>query len=214
DKAVVREQGILHITNMGAILFARDLKQFTRLEHKGLRIIIYNGTGRTNGGREQTGRLGYAIGFTKALTWLNERLPSREEITATRREEIPTYPVKAIRELVANALIHQDFTTSGSSPMVEVFDNRIEVTNPGAPLINVLQFLNHTPISRNEDIADVMKALDFCERRGSGVDRIVEECEKHFLPAPDFIRGDNSTQAILYAPRLLRDMSSRDKVRA
>jgi ATP-dependent DNA helicase RecG len=214
DKVVAREQGVFHITNMGAVLFARDLKQFPHLEHKGLRIIIYNGTGRTNGGREQTGRLGYAIGFIRALTWLNERLPSREDITATRREEVPTYPVKAIRKLVANALIHQDFTTSGSSPMVEVFDNRIEVTNPGAPLINVLQFLNHTPISRNEDIADIMKTLDFCERRGSGVDRIVEECEKHFLPAPDFIRGDSSTQAILYAPRPLRDMSSRDKVRA
>ncbi|MGI4820950.1 MAG: ATP-binding protein [Janthinobacterium lividum] len=215
DKVVMREQaGALHITNLGAILFARDLRQFDRLEYKRLRIIFYEGTGRTGGKREQTGQKGYALGFKSANDWLNERLPSREEISTTYRRQAPTYPVDAIRELIANALIHQDFNASGAAPMVEVFDNRIEITNPGTPLINVLQFLNHTPLSRNEAIAATMHLLNICERRGSGIDRIVEECEKHQLPAPNFISGDNYTQAILYGPRPLRDMDHRDKVRA
>ncbi|UOQ78060.1 putative DNA binding domain-containing protein [Hymenobacter sp. 5516J-16] len=189
DKIVIRENQVLHITNLGAVLFARDLRQFDQLEYKRLRIIFYDGTGRTGGKQEHTGHRGYALGFENALNWLNEKLPNREEIGSARRVHIATYPPKAIRELLANALIHQNFDTSGSAPMVEVFTNRIEVSNPGVPLINVLQFLNHLPVSRNEAIAATMHALDFCERRGSGIDRIVEECEKHLLPAPDFIRG-------------------------
>lgn len=213
-KVLTREKGVLHITNLGAILFARDLRKFEDLEYKRLRIILYEGTGRTGAKREQTGQKGYAVGFKGAVNWLNDRLPTNEEIHRVRREQVPMYPVKAIRELVANALIHQDFVAGGASPMIEVFDNRIEITNPGVPLINVLQFLNHTPLSRNEAIAATMHLLDFCERRGSGIDRVVEECEKHQLPAPDFIKGDNYTQVILYAPRTLREMDRRDKVRA
>jgi ATP-dependent DNA helicase RecG len=215
NKAVIRTNSSLHITNLGAILFARDLKRFEQLELKGMRIILYNGTGRTEAKKEdQTGQMGYAIAFQRAIDWLNARLPTVEEIGSVRRETIPTYPLKAVRELVANALIHQDFTVSGSSLMVEVFDNRIEITNPGTPLINVSEFLNHPPVSRNELIAAAMQLFDFCERRGSGIDRVVEECEKHQLPAPNFIRGDNSTQVILYAPRPLREMDRRDKIRA
>ncbi len=214
DKILVRENGLFHITNLGAVLFARDLRQFERLEYKRLRVIFYEGTGRTGAKQEHNGHRGYALGFESALTWLNEKLPSHEEIGPVRRVRIATYPPKAIRELLANALIHQDLDASGSAPMIEVFVNRVEVSNPGVPLINVLQFLNHLPISRNEAIAAIMHILDFCERRGSGIDRVVEECEKHFLPAPDFIRGDNFTQAILYAPKPLREMSNRDKVRA
>ncbi|MGI4733607.1 MAG: ATP-binding protein [Janthinobacterium lividum] len=214
DKIIVRENGVFHITNLGAVLFARDLRHFERLEYKRLRVIFYEGTGRTGAKQEHSGHLGYALGFESALTWLNEKLPSHEEIGPARRIRVATYPPKAIRELLANALIHQDLDASGSAPMIEVFSNRIEVSNPGVPLINVLQFLNHLPVSRNEAIAATMHILDFCERRGSGIDRVVEECEKHFLPAPDFIRGNNFTQAVLYAPRPLREMSNRDKVRA
>ena len=213
-KAVVRANSQLHISNLGAVLFARDLRQFEHLAYKAIRIILYEGTGRTGAKTEQTGQLGYAVGFNRAANWLNERLPSREEIGQAFRETIPTYPIKAVRELMANALIHQDFTVSGSTLMVEVFVNRIEITNPGVPLINVLEFLNHIPVSRNEAIADVMQQFKICERRGSGIDSIVEECEKYQLPAPEFIQGDKYTQAILYAPRPLREMDRRDKIRA
>jgi ATP-dependent DNA helicase RecG len=214
DKVVIREHGNLHISNLSVILFARDLRHFDHLKHKRLRIIFYEGTGRTSGSIEQSGQKGYVLGFEKANNWLNSRLPSHEELITFLREQVPTYPKKAIRELIANALIHQDFTASGAAPMVEVFDNRIEITNPGTPLISVLRFLDHAPCSHNEAIAATMQLLSICERQGSGIDKIVEECEKHQLPAPNFISGDNYTQAIIYGPRPLREMDHRDKIRA
>ena len=57
------------------------------------------------------------------------------------------------REFVANALIHQDFSIGGSSPMIEIFSNRMEITNPGKSLIDVFRFIDHAPISRNEKLA-------------------------------------------------------------
>ena len=124
------------------------------------------------------------------------------------------YPPISIRELVANAIIHQDFEIPGSSPMVEVFDNRIEITNPGQPLIDPLRFVDHSPESRNEDLARYMRRLNICEERGSGVDKAVFQCEFYQLPAPEFIVGDNYTRSILYAPKTLRQMDKKGKVRA
>ena len=214
EKLLVRSGDLYHITNLGAMLFARDLRQFERLGRKAMRVVFYEGIGRTGPKKEQEGQKGYALGFLGIIKYLNGRLPSNEEYHKIRREQVPMYPVLAVKELVANALIHQDFSVGGTSPMVEVFSNRIEVTNPGYPLIDVLRFIDHAPQSRNEALAAMMRRLDFCEERGTGIDRVVEECEKYQLPAPNFIRGDNYTRVILYNPRPLRQMDRRDKVRA
>jgi len=67
------------------------------------------------------------------------------------------YPEIAVRELVANALIHQDFSITGAGPMVEVFGDRVEITNPGEPLIDTLRFIDEPPRSRNEMLASLMR---------------------------------------------------------
>ena len=216
EQLIVRSQDSkFDITNLGAVLFARDLQRFDRLAHKGLRVFFYDGKGPTSRVKmQQEGRRGYALGFLGLIDYLHERLPLNEQIEKIRRETVPIYPVLALRELVANALIHQDFTIRGAWPTVEVFTDRIEVTSPGAPLIDTQRFIDHAPQSRNEALAAMMRRLNFCELRGSGIDRVVEECEKYQLPAPNFIRGDNYTRAILFSPRPLRLMDKADKIRA
>ena len=92
--------------------------------------------------------------------------------------------VPAVRELVANALIHQDFSVTGAGPMVEIFDGRIEITNPGEPLVDTRRFLDNPPASRNEALTSLMRRFDICEERGSGIDKVVAEVERHQLPAP------------------------------
>ena len=124
------------------------------------------------------------------------------------------YPPIAIREFVANALIHQDFSIGGASVMIEVFADRIEITNPGKPLIDVLRFIDHAPISRNEKLASMMRRLKICEERGSGIDRALTQCEIHQLPAPDFQKGDLFTRVTMIAPQPMGKMTKDDKVRA
>ena len=84
---------------------------------------------------------------------------------------------------MANALIHQDFSLTGTGPTVEIFADRIEVTNPGTPLIDTLRFIDEPPQSRNETLAATMRRLNICEERGSGIDKVISQVELYQLPA-------------------------------
>ena len=102
----------------------------------------------------------------------------------------------AVRELVANALIHQDFSITGAGPMVEIFEGRIEVTNPGEPLVATDRFLDSPPKSRNESLASLMRRFRICEERGSGIDKVVSQIELYQLPPPLFEVPPGSTRRL------------------
>lgn len=144
----------------------------------------------------------------------NDQFPRNEVLGQALRREIPMYPERAIRELVANAMIHQDFSISGTGPMIELFDDRTEISNPGQPLIDPLRFLDHSPRSRNEVLADLMRRLGICEERGSGFDKVVHDIEFFQLPAPDVRIDSTHTRVLLFAHRALSKMDRRDKERA
>ncbi|HMB30217.1 MAG TPA: RNA-binding domain-containing protein [Desulfohalobiaceae bacterium] len=110
DRLIQKNQaGGWDITNLGAILFAKRLSQFKRLKRKAIRVIQYSGSGRTETYREQVVEKGYAAGFEGLLTFINGLIPSNEIIGQAFRKSVPMFPELAVRELVANALIHQDF---------------------------------------------------------------------------------------------------------
>jgi ATP-dependent DNA helicase RecG len=123
------------------------------------------------------------------------------------------YPSIAIRELVANAAIHQDLWPRGVSSMIEIFSDRMEITNPGPPLIDTLRFLDEPPQSRNEALAAFMRRLNICEERGSGIDKVVHAVEDYQMPAPEFPATESHTTAVLLSPRKLIEMKREDKVR-
>lgn len=130
-----QDNGLYAVTNLGAILLAKRLEDFPGLSRKGLRVVQYRGDGRTERIREfppDDGGEGYAMALGNALTFIGAALPAREEIIGAERVGKTEYPPIALREAVANALIHQDFSVSGTGPTVELFDRRIEITNPGA----------------------------------------------------------------------------------
>lgn len=207
-------QGKYSITNIGAVLFAYDLTKFGRLGRKALRVIIYRGPNRINTLKEQIFKKGYAAVFKEAVEYINDQLPRSEEIGQALRKEVRVYPELAIRELVANALIHQDFNLTGNGPTVEIFDNRIEITNPGIPLIDTLRFIDEPPQSRNEELAALMRRMKICEERGSGIDKVIFQIELYQLPPPDFRVTDGSTIAVLFQPANLSEMGRQEKVRA
>jgi len=160
------------------------------------------------------GNKGYASGFQGLVAYINQQLPTNEVIEKALRKVVKMYPEIAIRELVANALIHQDFTEQGTGPTVEIFQDRIEITNPGKPLIEPLRFIDHQPQSRNEKIAHFMRRANICEERGSGIDKVVHLAEIFQLPAPNFIQENNFLKAIMYTHKTLTQMDRNDKIRA
>src|SRR5262249_30630504 len=140
------------ICNVGAILFAADLQAFGRLARKAPRVIIYRGDSRIETIKEQSNVKGYATGFESLLNYVYDQLPQNEQIERAFRSAVRMYPAIAIRELVANALIHQDFNLTGTGPMIEIFSDRMEISNPGLPLIDPLRFIDEPPRSRNETL--------------------------------------------------------------
>lgn len=216
DKMIAKsETGNYNITNLGAILFAKRLSDFPSLARKAVRVIKYEGTGRIGAAsKEQVGGKGYACGFEGLITYITNLLPSNEIMGKALRKVVPMYPDIAVRELVANCLIHQNFFMQGTSPLIEIFTDRMEITNPGAPLIDKARFVDHPPVSRNEQLASFMRRIGVCEERGSGYDKVVFETEFYQLPAPEIEIYNDHTKVVLFAHKEYAQMSKEDRYRA
>ncbi len=215
DRLIVPcDAGGWNITNLGAILLAKNLRDFSSVWRKTLRVIQYRGEGRTETQREQEFPGGYATEFDSIVNYIVALTPATEVIDGSFRRAVPTYPLIALRELVANALIHQDFSVAGAGPTVEIFDNRIEITNPGEPLVDTERFLDTPPKSRNEILAAMMRRFDICEERGTGIDKAVLSVELHQLPAPLFEAPEAFTRIFLFARKPLSAMDRPERVRA
>lgn len=202
------------ITNLGAVLFAREIENFERISRKRIRLIKYGGTTRVGKGEEIAGARGYVRSFDGITRHLKQTLPFSEEVGRAFRKEVPVFPEIAIRELIANALVHQDFAITGAGPLVEVFSDRIEITNPGASLVAADRVIDFPPRSRNESLAALMRKLKICEERGVGFDRVVASAEVFQLPPPDFRTDGDNTKAVLHAPRAFKNMDQEERVRA
>lgn len=203
--------GSLLITNLGALCFAKKLSSFPFLAQKALRIVKYVDDNRLRTEKEFLWDKGYAVDFEGLIRLIKALLPSREVIGEAFRREDCMYPDSIIRELVSNALIHQDFRISGSGPMLEIFSNRIEIFNPGRPLVDTARFIDSPPRSRNESLAQLMRRIYICEERGSGIDKVVAATEQALLPAPEFeIIGDNF-RVVLCARKDFKDYSREEK---
>lgn len=214
ERIVKKIDNNFYITNLGAVLFAKSFDDFKDLERRAPRVILYNGKDRINRVREVDGKKGYASGFVSLISYINALLPSNEIIKEALRKEVKIYPELAIRELVANALIHQDFDVTGSGPCIEIFDDRLEIRNPGKPLINTERLLDNPPRSRNEILAHLMRRLHICEESGTGIDKVVSECELYQLPAPLFVINEEHLVSTIFSPRPLTKMAKSDRVRA
>lgn len=205
--------GSLDILNLGAILFARSLDSFDGMKRKAIRVIQYEGNNKMTTARgEQVITKGYASGFEELIQYINNVLPVREIMGEALRKDVPVYPILSVREAIANAIIHQDLTMRGTGIMIEIFSDRMEVSNPGAPLIDIDRFLDHPPISRNEMMAAFMRRIGICEERGSGFDKIIAEVESYQLPAPEIEVFDSHTKVTLFAYRTFADISKEERI--
>lgn len=215
DKIVIKNQASGYdITNLGAILLAKDLSKFSHLKRKSVRVIIYKDKGRIETIREQEGVKGYAAGFEGLIGFIDNLLPRNEVIGKALRKDLPMYPELSVRELVANALIHQDFTLSGTGPMIEIFSDRMEITNPGIPLVKTERFLDSPPRSRNEALASFMRRIGVCEERGTGIDKVVSQTELYQLPAPVIEVTDEHTRVTLFSHKPFKKMEKDEKIHA
>lgn len=205
-----------YITNFGALAAAQNLNDFDGLSRKSIRLIKYKGINKLEAEKEFPGSKGYAIGFEGLIAFIKAMLPSSEIIKNALREETTVYPEIAIRELVANALIHQDFSIRGSGPMIEIFADRIEISNPGKllPSKKIDRLIRTTPESRNEILAAAFRRYNICEERGSGFEKAVAAIELYGLPPLKFEELENSFRVTLYCPKTFAELTPMERIEA
>jgi ATP-dependent DNA helicase RecG len=113
-------------------------------------------------------------------------------------------PIEVLREAVVNAIVHRDYEIT--SPIyVKVFDDRIEIINPGkllSPLTPEKLKKEHPSILRNPKIANIFFLYGFVERWGYGTNKIVELCIRNGLREPDFVEEESFFKVILYRKSL------------
>ncbi|MCY2994519.1 MAG: putative DNA binding domain-containing protein [Planctomycetota bacterium] len=213
ERLVDEADGAYAIRRLGGLLLAKRLEDFPDLARKAARVVVYTGTSKLETRLDQTGTKGYAAGFQGLVGFVMNQLPQNEVVEDAIRKEVKLVPDIVIRELVANALIHQDLTIPGTSVMVEVYSNRVEISNPGEPVVPVERFIDGYQ-SRNERLADVMRRMGICEEKSSGIDKVVRAAEVYQLPAPDFHAGYRRTIVTIYGPKDFEAMDRNDRIRA
>ena len=190
DKSIVKNAGIL--------FFARDVGDFlpqaqmTLLAYKGVKkLIIYD---------RQDVQDDLLTQFNQAIIFLKKHLNVRSEIKGVNREDIYEIPLEALREAVVNALMHRDYSISGTQITVEIFDDRIEIINPGGlPKALPKKAFGTMSVRRNEIISDLFFRLHKVERVGMGIQRIREALAESGLPKPKF-KTNGFFRALFYRP--------------
>lgn len=219
--AKLRDDGLIaldaggrwNVLNLGAILFARELAAFPSLAAKAIRVVEYSGTSRIRAKKEHPVLTGYAVALDPLVDQLMA-ITSAEDIDGALKLRTSPFPKVAFRELLANAVIHQDMTMRGARPTVELFTDRFEITNPGEPIVDVKRILDSPPKSRNEQLARLMRRMDLCEERGSGIDRVVEALEQAHLPPLTHTILAGQTRAAVLTPRPFAELTPSEKTRA
>lgn len=213
ERLIDEVDGTYSIRRMGAVLLARDLASFSDVERKAPRVVVYDGISKLKTKMDQVGSKGYAVGFQGLVSFTVSQLPQNEVIEDALRREVKLVPDVVVRELVANAHIHQDFTIGGASVMIEIYDDRVDFSNPGEPIVEVARFIDGYQ-SRNERLASLMRRLGICEEKSSGIDRVVATVETFQLPAPDFRVIGGRTMVTIYGHKPFEEMDRAERIRA
>ena len=208
-----RQNGGYALQRLGALLFARRLSDFPDLQFRAIRIIVYLGKNKLETRRDWTCDQGYAASFSRIVEYVMEQIPQREVIRGAVRQEVQLLPADIVRELLANAMVHQDFALHGKEPRIEIYSNRIEFTNPGEPLVEVEDFIRNDR-ARNPQLMEAMRRMKLCERRGSGIDQVIHSTELHQLRAPEFRRDSGETMVRVYGQAELGELNRNDRIRA
>jgi len=173
------------VKNAGILFFAKDV--YKHLHQAQMTLVAFKGTDKLHIYDRRDVRDDLLTQFNEAVAFLKKHLNVRSEIRGVNRYDIYEIPLEALREAVVNALMHRDYSITGTQVSVEVYDDRVEIVNPGGlPKGLTLKRFGSMSIRRNEIIADLFSRLDKVERLGSGIRKMRKAMADAGLPAPEF----------------------------
>ena len=184
-EAAARKGRRLTFRNAGVLFFARGVRKF--FTHAYLTCLLFKGRDRVHVLDRKDFADGVVADIEAAMHFIERNTRTEYRIERLQREEIPEYPMAAIREALTNAVMHRDWFNEGANVFVEIYDDRIEIASPGGlPKGMRRADLGRRSVRRNPLIADLLHRIAFIEKAGTGIRRMREDARAHRCPSPAF----------------------------
>lgn len=185
-------------TKGGLLLFGKDRNKL--FPDPIARMIRFDGVSKNSAIDEQENRSPLSQALEEILNFIRRHTSISASIKGTKREEIPQYSPMILREATMNALVHADYANLRSPIQIAIFDDRLEITNPGALPFGLSLDTAISGVSqlRNKVLGRTFRELKLTEHWGSGLKRMLEACEQQNIPLPMFEELDNFFRVTLY----------------
>lgn len=195
---LVTSQGKEFPSNGAVLLFGKELPHF--FPDALIKMGRFEGTTKAKIIDQKELVSPLTLALNEILAFIKRHTSTAAEITETKRKDIPQYPSTVIREAVINALLHSDYSIKGASIQIAIFDDRIEITNPGALLygLDLDTALSGVSQLRNRVIGHVFRELNLIERWGSGLGRMITTCIEQEITPPKFEELANFFRVTLF----------------
>ena len=184
-EAAERARGTLLFRNAGVLFFARSVRRFFPEAY--ITCLLARGTDKVHILDRKDFDGGIVADIEDALRFIERNTRVAYRIKGLKRQNIPEYPINALREAITNAVMHRDWFIDGANVFVEIYTDRVEVVSPGSlPRGLSLADLGSKSVRRNPLIADLLHRIDFIEKAGTGIRRIRNETRAQGCPEPEF----------------------------
>jgi len=184
-EAAERANGELLFRNGGVLFFAKNARRFFPQAY--ITCLLARGTDKVHILDRKDFDGGIVADIEEAMRFVERNTRTAYRIEGLRREDVPEYPVKAVREAITNAVMHRDWFVEGANVFVEIYTNRMEIVSPGGLPGNLsVADLGGRSVRRNSLIADLLHRIAFIEKAGTGILRIRNESRDLRCPDPEF----------------------------
>jgi len=171
--------------NAGVLFFANNVRHFFPQAY--VTCLLAKGTDKVNILDRKDFAECLVSDIEESLRFIERNTRTGYRIEKLRREDVPEYPMRALREAITNAVMHRDYFEAGANVFVEIYDDRIEISNPGGlPKGLSREELGTRSVRRNPLIADLLHRIALIEKAGTGIRRMIEDARKHKCPEPKF----------------------------
>jgi len=196
-EAAERTGGRLVFRNAGVLFFARNVRHFFNQAY--ITCLLAKGVDKVHVLDRKDFDGGIVADIEDAMRFIERNTRMAWRIEGLRRQDVPEYPMKALREAITNAVMHRDWFMDGANVFVEIYTDRIEISSPGGlPKGMKLSDLGRKSIRRNALIADLLHRITFIEKAGTGIKRMRDEAHDQRCPAPVF--EDNGFFTAIFHP--------------
>ena len=169
----------------GVLFFAKHPENI--YFHAVIRCLLFKGTDKVYILDDKTFGGPLLQQYNRAIEWLKGKLQVAYEMEGTGpRKETWEIPLSVFKESIINALSHRDYYEQGASIMIEMYDDRVEITNPGDLLPVVAKNFGRKSLSRNPLIFGLFTRMHLVEHVGSGIPRMKKDMLDAGLPEPIF----------------------------